>query len=88
VYVTDKPKLTDTVEDVVGDSGDDAVDELDVVSVHRILRLYKMFVSVYEWCKCQLVIIVLLIFSFFHCPVVQLDALFRACGCVDVPLIT
>ena len=53
------------MEDVVSNSGDDAVDELDVVSVHNILRLYKMFVSVYEWCKCQLVIIVLLTFSFF-----------------------
>jgi hypothetical protein len=34
VYVTDKSKLTDTVEDVVGDSGDDAVNKFDVVSVH------------------------------------------------------
>ena len=35
VYVTDESKLTDTVEDVVGDSGDDAVNKLDVVSVHN-----------------------------------------------------
>jgi hypothetical protein len=34
VYVTDNPKLTDAVKDVVSDSGDDAVNKFDVVGVH------------------------------------------------------